>query len=580
MTDSRETAAQSMEATARHCPEHPKEEFQLYCYTCEDLVCLKCAIKGGKHEGHDNKGIEEAFQEYKNEVGPIEKQAATFQETLLQLISRNGDISDQQEYVESKIRVTFTRLREALNAREAKLISELDQMTQEKLKSLAIQRDQVENTVEILASGTNKEDVLMVRSNIARQKLATTFIEPSDLEFLASEDLLAACEHHGQIIRSTVPDPSKCGATGQGVSEAVVGKKATCFVQAKNSEGQSISEHVRSLECEVLSEKSHVKAMYTYNTSTKQHKISYQPTSSGEHKLHIKVEGQNIVGSPFHIAVKLPLETRFGTPKLCIEDVAKPWGIAVYQGKELVVVEESNACISVFSLSGKKLQSFGTKGSGEGELDGPTGVAVDDKGNILVADSGNNRIQKFTGDGRFLKAVGTGGRGPLQFLNPTGIAVSNGKVYVVDTGNNRVQVLNADFTFSCTLGSFLNRLKYPLGIACDSDRKVFVTDRDNHRIQVFTSEGKFLRKFEQLDHNKGKLSMPVGIAVDSDGIVYVSEVNTDRISLFTSNGKYVTSFGKHGSDAGCFNLPAALAVDRTGVVYVCDCSNNRVQVFD
>jgi NHL repeat len=39
------------------------------------------------------------------------------------------------------------------------------------------------------------------------------------------------------------------------------------------------------------------------------------------------------------------------------------------------------------------LNSFGSYGDGDGQLDGPTGVAVDKFGNILVADWGNARIQ-------------------------------------------------------------------------------------------------------------------------------------------------------------------------------------------
>ena len=38
----------------RHCFGHPEEELKLYCETCGELVCLKCAIKGlGKHFGHN-----------------------------------------------------------------------------------------------------------------------------------------------------------------------------------------------------------------------------------------------------------------------------------------------------------------------------------------------------------------------------------------------------------------------------------------------------------------------------------------------------------------------------------------------
>ena len=39
--------------------------------------------------------------------------------------------------------------------------------------------------------------------------------------------------------------------------------------------------------------------------------------------------------------------------------------------------------------------SFGSKGSGDGQLAEPKGVAVDSAGNIYVADTQNQRIQKF-----------------------------------------------------------------------------------------------------------------------------------------------------------------------------------------
>ena len=51
--------------------------------------------------------------------------------------------------------------------------------------------------------------------------------------------------------------------------------------------------------------------------------------------------------------------------------------------------------MSVFSPSGKKLQTFGTCGSAQGQLIYPRGVAMDSKGNIFVNDGHNHRIQKF-----------------------------------------------------------------------------------------------------------------------------------------------------------------------------------------
>jgi hypothetical protein len=90
--------------------------------------------------------------------------------------------------------------------------------------------------------------------------------------------------------------------------------------------------------------------------------------------------------------------------------------------------------------------TWGTAGSGNGQLLSPWGIAVDGSGNVYVADSNpipspsNDRIQKFTGSGGFLTTWGTSGSAPGQFKRPRGIAVdASGCVYVTDTNNHRIQ---------------------------------------------------------------------------------------------------------------------------------------------
>ena len=45
------------------CSEHAKKEVELYCQTCEEPICLKCAVKGGKHHSHDYKELNDAFEQ-------------------------------------------------------------------------------------------------------------------------------------------------------------------------------------------------------------------------------------------------------------------------------------------------------------------------------------------------------------------------------------------------------------------------------------------------------------------------------------------------------------------------------------
>ena len=589
---------------ASHCFVHEDKELELYCETCGKLICTRCALKGGKHHDHSYEELEEAFRKYKEEIAsslePMEKQVTIMKETLAQLDARCGEISDQRAATAVNIHSTFRRLQEVLDVRETELIGQLDQVTQGKLKGLAVQRDQIETTLAQLCSclhfmreslRTGSEgDVLKMKTNTVRQVKELTIpfqqdiSEPStdaDIVFSARADMTSTCQNYGQVFAAGLPDPSKCHVAGKVAEAAVVGEKCTAILQVINFGGELCKESIKSLECNYVSEITGIGASCSVERSQSQYEISYQPTIKGRHQLHIKVQGQHIRGSPFSVAVKSPVE-KLSTPILTIGGVDGPWGVAINQRGEVVVAKWEGNRVSVFSPCGEKLQSFGTRGSGPGQVVTPCEVAVDGEGNILVADSRNNRIQRFTSEGQFLATVGAEGSGHLQFSLPTGIAfnASNNKVYVADTGNHRIQILDSDFTFSSTFGksgSGKRQFNEPFSIACDSTGKVYVADCSNHRIQVFTAEGKFLHMFGRHGQGRGELDWPVGVAIDTSGMVYVSEGSNHRVSVFTSEGQFVTSFGRRGKRPGEFEGIRGLAVDNSGVVYVCDISNNRVQ---
>ena len=575
---------------ALFCFEH-KEELKLYCETCGDLICYKCALKkGGKHWSHEYEELNEAFEKYKGEVAsaiePMEKQVAIIKKALALIEQRCGEIFDQRETIEKNVHVTFRRLREVLTARETELIGQLHKTTQGKLKGLAAQSDQIETTLVQLNSCLhfmresikvgNESDVLMMRANTIRQveELTTPFradtLKPNtkaDMVFSAMANLTTACEKYGQVL--TISTISKCHVTGKGFESAVVGVEAMAILHAEDMEFKS------ELECELVSEITGTRtSCCVERKGQSQYEIHYQPTIKGRHQLHIKVGGQHVRGSPSSVAVKSPVE-KLGTPILTIDEVEGPKGVAVNQRGEVVVTERGINHVSVFSPSGKKLRSFKF-----GFLN-PSGLTVDCEGNILVLDFTNNRIQKISAEGQFLA---TYGGGPMQLNGPTDIAfnTTNSKVYVVDRNNNRIQVLNSDLTFSSTFGSQgrgNGQFNCPWGIACDSTGKVYVTDMTNYRIQVFTAEGTFVRMFGRRGEGKGELNTHYYVAVDSSGMVYVSDCANNRVSVFTSEGQFVMSFGKKGAGQGEFQSPFGLAVDNSGVVYVCDSGNKRVQVF-
>jgi tripartite motif-containing protein 2/3/tripartite motif-containing protein 71 len=341
-----------------------------------------------------------------------------------------------------------------------------------------------------------------------------------------------------------------------------------------------------TLTCQLVSESTgeEIDCSVKKTEAKSQCEISYQATNAGRHLLHIKANGGYIKGSPFPVTVLRKL----GTPIKTISGVIGPWGVAINQRGEIVVVESGGFNISIFSPTGDKLQSFGSHGSENGQFDEPHGVAVDRDGNILVVDTNNYRIQKFTSDGNFITAVGNKGSKHLEFDRPLGIAIHplSNRVYVVDNRNYRIQILNPDLTFSGSFGSFGSgdgQFQGPWDVAFDSKGNAYVADFPTETILVFTAEGEYLRKFQVSKKGGGEKSLiyPSAISIDSESdVVYITECGRQhRVSVLTCEGEILTTFGTGGAGPGEFNTPCGIAVDRNGVVYVSDSSNDRLQCF-
>ena len=591
-----------------YCSLHPGKELELYCETCGELICHNCTVNKHCRPEHKYDLVVDTFERHKTEITaslePVEKQLGVVGKALEQFELRSHELDDLQVAIEDNIQQQIRQLQELLEKRKADLISQLQQYIQTKKKNLAAQKDEVQ-TVHIqlasclsfvresLRTGSQGEVMKMKKAVVKQIKEMTNKFkpdmlppcEPANIRFIASPELTQACQQFGEVYLRNV-SLEKCYAIGKGlttINEPY--ERATVVLHVFDQKGKAYSSPMETLTCELVSEITgeKVDCSVKKTEASGQYEISYQGTSQGRHQLHIKVKGEHIKGSPFPVTMRLPAQ-KLGTPIKTISGVRGPRGVAINQRGEIIVVENSEHSISIFSSIGEKLRSLGTYGSGHGRFNKPHGMAVDDDGNILVADTYNNRIQKVTINGKFITAVGKKGSQPLEFVSPVAIAFhpKSKKVYIVDNNNHRIQILNSDLTFSGSFGSCGSddgQFHYPQGLAFDSAGNVYVADGGNHHIHVFTTEGKFLRKFGKKGSGNGELSTPSSISIDSEDVVYVTESYNHRVSIFTCEGKFLTSFGSQGNGPGQFNTPCGIAVDKNGVFYVSDHRNNRLQLF-
>jgi len=222
--------------------------------------------------------------------------------------------------------------------------------------------------------------------------------------------------------------------------------------------------------------------------------------------------------------------------------------------------------------------SFGSAGTGDGELNYPTDVAVDDSGNIYVADSYNNRIQKFDSDGNYLAQWGFLGSEDGQFHRPYSIEYApDGNLYVGDHGNNRIQIFDTD-------GNYIDKFS-TTGRPGDSfiaeNGDIYVPDFINHMVRWFDSTFTPVLTWGGFGFGDGQFNQPWDIGASPDGgRLYVLDRGNARIQAFTNNGVYLSQFSGPGIAPGQCDTCYGLAVDNNGLVYVTERFEGMIQIYD
>ena len=119
---------------ALNCADHQERELELYCESCEQLICLKCTIT--QHNGHNYNLVKDVFQKHKLEIvaslAPAKEQLAAISKASEQVNSRKRLILDQQVTLEANIHLDGRQLIDAISARTQELVSKLQHITEEK----------------------------------------------------------------------------------------------------------------------------------------------------------------------------------------------------------------------------------------------------------------------------------------------------------------------------------------------------------------------------------------------------------------------------------------------------------------
>ena len=182
-----------------------------------------------------------------------------------------------------------------------------------------------------------------------------------------------------------------------------------------------------------------------------------------------------------------------------------------------------------FATDGTFLGSWGSLGSGAGELDSPWGITVDDEGYVYVADHKNHRVQKYTSDGDFVAQIGGPGtkRGSLSY--PTDVAVDPaGDVYICTWNKNawdrgRIQIFDAEGRFLTGLVGDAQQLSMWAEMTVAAN-----TDYLKRRREVHSTEPEWT------------FAQPTAVVFDAaNSRLLVADTQRSRIQIYTKLATYL-----------------------------------------
>ena len=232
-----------------------------------------------------------------------------------------------------------------------------------------------------------------------------------------------------------------------------------------------------------------------------------------------------------------------------------PEDVALGPGGSIYVASPTR--IDLWSSLGVHLTSWTPPGAAYG-------IAVDPStGNVYVSDTTDSKIHEYSGLGTDMGSFGSQGSGPGQLLHPQGLTTdASGNVYVADPENARVeefsssggflgQVAMPAYTVNVGGSSFPGNL-YPHDVAVDAGDRIFAPDAGVHSnlLGVFSSGGALQQLFGRPDSDPTDpciLDAPWGVATSGSGTLYVVSTGEDRVRAFDENSTCpAPSFGIPG----------------------------------
>ena len=560
------------EAPPPKCPDHNQLN-TIFCFNCNCLICRDCTIID--HNGHNfnflTKCAPESRKTLRDSLAPLQKVQAGIAAAEKTLDTEEAKVASQKKEVCQSIEQSFDVLKALLDRRKAELVKKASSLAEEKKdaltaqkKGLQVAQTEIQSLVEFVERNieiTSDHDLMCIRTQLQtkmeeeEKRHRQLSLEPSATADIfcnppSPEDIP---KHLGDVFDKSTPR-----ALLQDINATIqceLGTTMELSVSAPTAVPADISASVKCVSNQSSSLQGNVvqKGVGMYS-------ITFTPQVRGRHDLIVKVKDKEISGSPFRVFIKIP-PTQLGQPVRKIGGLDQPWGIAINNKQQLVVVEARGKKISIMERDGKKVQTIECA-----EFQAPRGVATAPDGTIYVTDIKAQCLFKFDTKGRHLKTVHN------ELQTPISVKIIHNQLYVVDTGKSLVKMFDMDCNVVGTIQT--KECPNPRDVAQGPDG-LYVAGGKKISVYTCAPNGNFIHHLN-IQPSSLKLCCFWGICFDSSGHIIATDCD-NGVYVFKPSGEYVTSFGLVSS--GVIQHSAGVAVDEDGLVYVCGFKSKNVVVF-
>ena len=568
------------------CPTHKGNPLKVYCKKCEKLICKDCMdFEHNNHREDCNlmeKFVQQEMEDLQGCLGSSHGAVDSLDGAIEQCKQTMQQIERRKKEVDGKINDSLEQIRTALLVQNEGIRIKKTKSLKAQVHCLQSLRNGLSRAASTItdAQSHSPAEQLSTKKTLAERatKLQKTFKEtklvPSESDVFITDidkpDTISKMISLGNISGGSHAASSTCDFGY--VPCAVVGIPQTIKVLVRDEAGQRFGYGGEKVEAKLVVQGSQTPAITgeTTDHGDGSYSATVTPQSTGQHELQVTIAYGHVRGSPFTFHVVYP--RKGGYTKLSAQQYVNtnscPRDVAVTEAGQLAVAESGYNTVSLYSVTGQRIYSFGTAnsaGSADGQFNSPSGVAIKDD-HMYVCDTNNYRVQKFSVSQRsYISKFGSNGQGKGQFSSPQGICIDpEGKVYVADFSNHRIQVFHKDDSFAYSFNCQSN----PWGLAFDLQGRLHVAAYGSNRIRVFTPEGT-----EVTSYGTGTLSGPAGIAINAEGYIAISQWSPGSLWIYGPDHTLIHTI------ANQFSSGVGIACNQDGFFWIADYHNCRVTKY-